>query len=127
MNCCPNPIHCILPPYILDKMAESDDPQVRKQAVETIARSATLRATRVALANFAMMTATPSADGKRDRVIYDMKGRARPSCLVSSYGAKARPGRRMPRSTRPTTTRASPTTSTSGSSIAIRSTTVGCP
>ncbi len=74
MNCCPNPIHCILPPYVLDKMAESDDPEVRKQAVETIARSATLRATRVALANFAMMTATPSADGKRDRVIYDMKG-----------------------------------------------------
>ena len=40
-----NPIHCILPPYVLDHLAESTDPKVRKLAIEAIARSATLRAT----------------------------------------------------------------------------------
>ena len=40
MHSCPNPLHCILPPYILDRMAESDNPAARKLAVEAIARSA---------------------------------------------------------------------------------------
>lgn len=73
MSCCPDPIHCILPPYLLDKLAESPDPKVRKLAVEAIARSATLRATRTALTQFQAMTALPSAGGGKDRRIYDMK------------------------------------------------------
>jgi Thermolysin metallopeptidase, catalytic domain len=75
MSCCPNPIHCILPPYILDRMAESSDPKVRKLAVEAIARSATLRATRTALAQFSTMSATPSPDARKSRLVYDNKGR----------------------------------------------------
>ena len=73
MSCCPNPIHCILPPYLLDKLAESADPTVRKLAVEAIARSASLRAMRTTLAQFQAMVALPSADGTKQRLIYDMK------------------------------------------------------
>jgi len=29
-TCCHNPIHCILPPHILDRMSQSDDPKIRK-------------------------------------------------------------------------------------------------
>ena len=39
VTCCRNPIHCILPSYILDKLAESAMPKVRKLAIEAIARS----------------------------------------------------------------------------------------
>ena len=60
MSCSWNPIHCILPPYMLDKMAESNDPKVRKLAIEAIARSATLRAMRTTLAQMPMMAALPS-------------------------------------------------------------------
>jgi len=74
MSCCPNPIHCILPPYLLDKLAESDDPKVRALAVEAIARSASLRSERTTLARMPMMAAIPSAAGKKERLVYDMKG-----------------------------------------------------
>jgi len=73
MSCCPNPIHCILPPYILDHMAESSDPKVRKLAVEAIARSASLRATRVALSPFAARTVIASAGARKSRLVYDCK------------------------------------------------------
>ena len=73
MSCCPNPLHCILPPYLLDRLAESADPRVRRLAVEAIARSAALRATRTTLAQVAVMAAIPSPDGKKSRLVYDMQ------------------------------------------------------
>ena len=73
MSCCRNPVHWILPPYVLDKMAESDDPKVRRLAVEAIARSATLRATRTAMSHFAAMVATLSPAARKDRLIYDLR------------------------------------------------------
>ena len=89
MHSCPNPLHCILPPYILDHLSESDDPAVRKLAIEAIARSATLRATRTALAPFAAQTAIASAGAVKNRVVYDNKtnGATRlPGKLVRSEG-----------------------------------------
>ena len=89
MHSCPNPLHCILPPYILDRMAESDNPAARKLAVEAIARSATLRATRTALAPFAAQTAIASAGAVKNRLVYDNKtnGATRlPGKLVRAEG-----------------------------------------
>lgn len=86
---CPHPIHCILPPYILDKMAESSEPAVRRLAIEAIARSAALRATRTAMAPFAAMMAVPSPGAKKDRRIYDMQQRGStylPGKLVREEG-----------------------------------------
>ena len=91
MSCCRNPVHCILPPYVLDKMAESPVPAVRKLAIEAIARSATLRATRTALSQFAMMAAVPSPGAKKNRLIYDMQNQGSsflPGKLVRSEGDK---------------------------------------
>ncbi len=89
MSCGRKPIHCILPPYVLDKMAESPIPAVRKLAIEAIARSASLRATRTALSQFAMMAAVPSPGAKKDRLIYDMQKQGSsllPGKLVRSEG-----------------------------------------
>jgi Zn-dependent metalloprotease len=74
---------------VLDKMAESDVPAVRKLAIEAIARSASLRATRTALAQMPMMAAVPSPLRKKDRLVYDMKGQGSsflPGTLVRSEG-----------------------------------------
>ena len=73
MSYCPNPIHCILPPYVLDQLAKSAVPKVRRLAIEAIARSAALRATRTALSPFAAMTAVPSPEAKKNRLVYDME------------------------------------------------------
>lgn len=91
MSCCRNPIHCILPPFVLDKMAESANPGVRRLAIEAIARSASLRATRTTLAQMPMMAALPSPGRKKDRLIYDMKNQGStflPGTLVRSEGDK---------------------------------------
>ena len=68
---CPNPIHCILPPYVLDKLAESSNAKLRRMAVESIARSAHLRAQRTTIAQFPAMAAIPSPAAKKHRLVYD--------------------------------------------------------
>ncbi|MCC6679057.1 MAG: M4 family metallopeptidase [Phycisphaerales bacterium] len=41
-----NPIHCIIPPYMVDKLTRSKDADVRRAALETIAVSASTRTSR---------------------------------------------------------------------------------
>jgi len=86
---CPNPIHCFLPPYILDKLAESSNPRIRRMAIESIARSAHLRAQRTTMAQFPAMAAVPSPAAKKHRLVYDAgkKGASfLPGRLVRSEG-----------------------------------------
>lgn len=82
-------IQCILPPYILDHLASSSDPKVRALAIEAIARSAALRATRKTISQFPAMAAIPSPAGKKERLVYDMKRQgssALPGKLVRREG-----------------------------------------
>lgn len=72
-GCRHNPLHCFLPPDILEHMAESDDPDVRRAAVDAIGQSAAFRAVRDTLATMPIMAAIPSPDATRHRLIYDMK------------------------------------------------------
>jgi Zn-dependent metalloprotease len=72
-------------------MAESGDPKARRLAVEAIARSATLRATRVAFAQLPAMAALPSPQSKKHRLVYDMKHQGStflPGKLVRSEGGR---------------------------------------
>jgi Zn-dependent metalloprotease len=76
---------------VLDQLAKSEDPAVRNLAIEAIARSATLRATRTALAPFAAMAAVPSPAATKTRLVYDMKNQGSsflPGKLVRSEGDK---------------------------------------
>jgi Zn-dependent metalloprotease len=82
-------LHCILPPYILERLAESDVPQLRRLAIETIEQSAYLRAQRATLAQLPAMAATPSPARRKHRLIYDAESRgpeALPGRLVRSEG-----------------------------------------
>ncbi|MEU3406402.1 M4 family metallopeptidase [Streptomyces sp. NPDC006670] len=58
------PINCIIPPYILDKLLESPDRDVRQAALDTMLTTARLRGERTVRASFAGAIATPG-DGRR--------------------------------------------------------------
>ena len=68
-----DPLHCIVPPYILERLAESADARIRRLAVDAIAASAAARATRVTLAALAGMAAIPSPAGGKHRLVYDVR------------------------------------------------------
>lgn len=92
MDRCFNPLHCILPPYIVDRMAASPSPEVRRLAIEAIANAAEVRATRNALATMPVMAAIPSPAGTKHRLVYDAKNRGfpfLPGTLIRSEGQKA--------------------------------------
>ena len=82
-------LHCLIPPYILDVLSKSEDPVVRKQAVDAIEASATARAVRATLSAMPEMAAIPSPAARKHRLVYDLKGRnfsALPGKLVRSEG-----------------------------------------
>ncbi len=91
MNC-HEPLHCILPPYVLDHLSQSADPNLRKLAVEAIAVSAAARASRTVMATMPMMAAIPSPTASKNRLVYDMQQRPQqflPGKLVRSEGQTA--------------------------------------
>ncbi|MER5858282.1 M4 family metallopeptidase [Streptomyces sp. NPDC059688] len=57
------PINCIIPPYILDKLLDSDDGEVRQAALDTLLVTARLRGERSVRASFA--GAAAPGDGRR--------------------------------------------------------------
>ncbi|MFD0380053.1 M4 family metallopeptidase [Streptomyces sp. NPDC059525] len=58
------PINCIIPPYILDKLLESPDSDIRQAALDTLLTTARLRGERAVRASIAGAAATPG-DGRR--------------------------------------------------------------
>ena len=74
MHVCPNPLCCYVPPYIADRLAESDDPELRSLAIEAIKQAAAARTLRQALSKMPLMAAIPSTRGTKQRLIYNMEG-----------------------------------------------------
>jgi Zn-dependent metalloprotease len=70
---CHNPIHCFLPPYVLDNLVESSDPEIRRLAVHAIKQAAAARAMRSMISRMPMMAAIPSPGGTKNRLVYDME------------------------------------------------------
>jgi hypothetical protein len=96
---------CIIPPYVLDHLAQSSDAKIRQLAIDAIANASAVRAVRATLAMMPGWAAVPSPAAKRHRLIYDAKKGGfndLPGQLVRSEG-DLRP-RILPR-TRPITTR----------------------
>lgn len=81
---------CILPPFILDKLAESKKPDVRTAALETIRLTSAARERRIIMGDMPVMAAIPSIGGKKTRQVSDMKGRTRPlpGSMARSEGKK---------------------------------------
>ena len=67
------PFCSFIPPYVLDRMAESSDARVRRLAIDAIANAAAIRAVRATLATMPSWAATPSPTFRRHRLVYDVK------------------------------------------------------
>ncbi|MBL8024265.1 MAG: M4 family metallopeptidase [Elusimicrobia bacterium] len=86
-----HPPHGILPPFILQRMAESPHKDTRSWARENLAASAAARATRTTLSSLSQMAAIPSPSRKKHRLIYDAQNKPThtlPGTLVRSEGEK---------------------------------------
>ena len=83
-----NPLHCILPPYILDHMAGHPDEQIRRIAINAIALSEGLRSRRITVGLMPFMGEIPSPQGRKHRLVYDMHHATDPlpGALVRSEG-----------------------------------------
>lgn len=82
-----NPIQCIIPPYITEHMAKSDDPAVRDRAIAHLSTAATMRALREAAQAMPTLMASMSPSGQKHRLIYDTKKTNQlPGKLVRSEG-----------------------------------------
>lgn len=68
-----NPLHCILPPYILEHMASSSDEAVRKLAVENMVTAAEVRSARSILTTMPALSIAAATTAKKRREVYDMK------------------------------------------------------
>ena len=73
MTSCRNPIHCYLPPHVVDRMAQSDDPDVRQVGLEALGHSEAFRAIRNTVSTMPAMAALPSPAGEKYRLVYDMR------------------------------------------------------
>lgn len=87
---CHNPLHCFLPPHIIDHLVTAEDPEIRNIAVENIAVAAAVRSVRTTLATMPMMSAIPSPARTKHRLVYDMEQKREtiflPGKLVRSEG-----------------------------------------
>ena len=84
-----DPVHCIIPPYMLDHLARSADPRLRDLAIAAISRAASVRAVRAFAQGAPLMMAVPSPQGRKNRLVYDARRKDRlPGRLVRSEGGK---------------------------------------
>ena len=78
---------CFLPPYILDHMANSDDPQVRTHAIANIRAAVAVRAVRSVVQPSMFHSAMAIPNATKKRVIYDAKNTVNlPGTLVLTEG-----------------------------------------
>lgn len=73
-----NPIHCIIPPYITEHLAQSEDLQVRDQAVASLAAAQQIRGHRGAANPPRSLMPRSPLNQRKHRKVYDAQ-RSRPS------------------------------------------------
>ena len=61
-------ICCIIPPHVMDRLAQSSDARIRQLAMDAIANSSAMRAVRATMAMMPALAAIPSPAAKRHRL-----------------------------------------------------------
>lgn len=85
--CVRNPMQCIIPPYITERLAQSSDPAVRSRAIASLKTGAAMRAVRVMAQAMPSMMVTTSPAGGKNRLVYNAKQTDQlPGKLVRSEG-----------------------------------------
>lgn len=88
---CRNPLHCFVPPDIIDKLAKSKNEKLRDIAIATIKVSADARTQRFMTQMMPEMSAIPSPSQNKYRLVYDMEERQfpLPGKLIREEGGPA--------------------------------------
>jgi Zn-dependent metalloprotease len=78
MHHCRNPLHCFVPPYVLEHMADNaPDPNLRREARETLVTGAAARAARMLFSDIRGVAAIPAfltgAPAGKNRQVFDMR------------------------------------------------------
>ena len=82
-----HPIQCIIPPYMTEHLARSEDPKVRERALASLAGAAAIRAVRAFAQQMPAMMASPSPAAAKHRLVYDARKKDHlPGKLVRSEG-----------------------------------------
>src|SRR5262245_3513571 len=117
-------ICCIVPPHVMDRLAQSSDARIRQLAIDAIANSSAMRAVRATMAMMPALAAIPSPAARRHRLVYDLKNGEfadLPGQLIRSEGD---PKTDDIAENDPITTPGQPIIFTKASSAEIRSTTM---
>ena len=84
---CRDPIQCIVPPYMVERLARSPDERLREWALVHLARAAAIRAVRSFAQQMPAMMVTASPTGGKHRLVYDARKKdVLPGKLVRSEG-----------------------------------------
>lgn len=88
--CQRDPVQCIIPPYITERLQRSDDAEVRARAEANLVAAANMRALRAReQVSRGLLAPQPAKHGKQ-RLLYDARGRDQlPGTLVRSEGQPA--------------------------------------
>lgn len=82
-----NPYHCIIPPYIIENLAKSEDPEVRAEAIAHLSADATVRAFRQPEQPTPSLIPMASPNRQKLRLVYDAQGTGElPGTLVRAEG-----------------------------------------
>jgi Zn-dependent metalloprotease len=82
-------IRCIVPPYMLERLARSADPETRDLAIAGLSRGAAVRAVRAFAQGVPGMMVVPSPAATKNRLVYDARRKDRlPGKLVRREGEK---------------------------------------
>jgi Zn-dependent metalloprotease len=84
-----HPVHCIIPPYITERLAQSADPKIRARAIANLSRAAAFRAVRRLSQDMPALMVTMSPEKGKHRLVYDSRKTDQlPGTLVRSEGDK---------------------------------------
>jgi Zn-dependent metalloprotease len=91
-----NPLHCVVPPFILERLAESRDPRVRSRALANLQLGARVRATRAIVSTLpaaVLRFGAAAAAGRLRREVYDQGNRNPPDRFLPGKLRRAEGGR----------------------------------
>jgi Zn-dependent metalloprotease len=84
---CHDPIQCIIPPYITERLTASPDPRVRSRAIANLRVAVTMRAMREMAQAMPSLMVSMAPKGRKNRLVYDAEQTDRlPGTLARSEG-----------------------------------------
>ena len=82
-------VQCIIPPYVTERLARSDNPEIRERAEANAVAAARARALRLRASTTPSLMARPAAALSRQRLVYDARDTDKlPGVLVRSEGQR---------------------------------------